>query len=557
MLTLIAAMNAFASNGLEALELKAKIGFVGGEDRIVKYELLNNERIVLIGEKNIQVWDTRDFKPISSVPHQIPQFSPHGFFSNYILLGLPKILDLWKPYIVDPKGRFIITAEKIGNNKLQSAVVRDLKTLKQTAVLDLPNVSTEFVTLDENNSVIRTFGETDNTGAFAVWDPETFQIKSMVSVDDYMWHHLIRNDGKAITGSGDTKFSWNDLNVKQGDKLTLRDVTTGNIEKEFIAENLVSRTTFRQTKISKDEKFLISIRDDRIVVWDIDGDGWPRFEVSAKGEKKDYVLVKVIDGRFLAVSVNKNFRVYDIAGNGEPQFAIASANPNDTVRLYDQTKDGRYIAVADDSKVSVLETKGNGKPVYEFNRENDNERFTLIKFFEERNSLAIGRVNRSEKKPERTEFYDIETGRLSVEVPIGFTSNVTLSPDQSFLYDHGFAGTAVWNFAQSTSFFISLETHEPRFKPGAVTQETPYKIEYTSLGPDGSLLLKYGGDVVSVYDVETGIEIQKLFDAKRVKYNKKNEVKKSGLGNAFWALVNTGVFALDDKFNTVNFWKIS
>jgi WD40 repeat protein len=555
---LIVSVFVFAADDDEILKLESKIGFIKGEDKIVQYNLLENKKILLIGEKNLQIWDVENAKLVNSVPHQIPQFAPRGFFSTYILLSIPQILDLWKPYVVDPNGKFIITAEKIGDNKLQSAVVRDLQTLKQIAVLDLPNVSTEFVALDERNNEIRTFGQTDKTGAFADWDADDFQLKKLISVDEYKWHHLIKNEAKVIVGSGDTKFLWSDFSIKQGDRLTLRDVKTGKVEKEFTAQNLIPRTTFQETTLSKDEKFLLAKRDERIFVWEIDGDGMPRFEVSAKSEKEDYDFVKIIGGRFFAVSVDKKLHVYDIAGNGTPQFVLASDTPNDSVQMFDQTKDGKYIAVADDAKISVLETAGDGKPLYEIVSENKNERFALIKFLEDKNSLAVGRVNRSDKKQPRTEFYDIETGKLTLEIPVVFSFNVKVTPDGNFLYDEELGGTGIWNFAKKSFFFISLKIYETEYKPDAIVPQTPpYNIEHTSLSPNGKLILKYGDDVVSVYDIETGKEVQKLFDAERVKYNKKNEIKKSGLGNVFWSEDSTGVYALDEKSKTVSFWKVS
>ncbi|MEZ5347200.1 MAG: WD40 repeat domain-containing protein [Pyrinomonadaceae bacterium] len=534
MLLIAASAVAAASSGNEILELKAKIGFTNGQDRIVKYNLIGEKRILLIGEKNIQIWDTENFKLINSVSHQIPQFAPRGFFSTYVLLGLPQMFELLKPYVVDPAGKFIITAEKTGDGKLKSAVIRDLNTLKQIAVLNLPNVSTEFVAFDEVKGEISTFGETDNTGAFAKWDAATFQQKNMVIVKDYKWHRLINDDKKAVVGSGETKFFWNDINIRQGDKLTLRDVETGSIEKEFTAPNLTPRNSFRYTEVTIDEKYLISTREDRIFVWEIDGDGTPRFEIPAKSDEGDYDLVKVIGSKFLAVSVDKNLRIYDIAGNGEPEFRLESPNSNDTVGFFDQTKDGRYIAVADDSKISVIKTSGDGTPVYETNRENENERFTVIKFLEDRNFLVVGRVNRTDKKRERTEFYDIETGKLIAEAPVGFTPSVSVSPDRNFLYDSGLGSTGIWNFAKETFFAVPLKIYQPEHDPNQVHQEMPYNVEHTLLSPDGKLLLKYG-DVVSVYEVDTGKEVQKLFDPERVKYDKKKEIKKSGLGEVFWA----------------------
>ncbi|HEY0050078.1 MAG TPA: hypothetical protein VGB68_12365, partial [Pyrinomonadaceae bacterium] len=143
-LIIICAVNfVFAQTGGEVLEFKSKIGFTGGEDKIVEYKFLENGRkLLLIGEKNLQIWDVENARLLNAATHQIPQFAPRGFFSTYLLMGVPRLLD-WRPFLVDEGGRWIITVEKIGANPLRSAVVRDLQNLKQIAALDLPNVSTD------------------------------------------------------------------------------------------------------------------------------------------------------------------------------------------------------------------------------------------------------------------------------------------------------------------------------------------------------------------------------------------------------------------------------
>lgn len=550
-------LSVFASNDSETLKYNAKIGFTNGEDSISAHNFFDGGRkLLLFGEKTLQIWDVASGKLLHSVPHQIPQFEYRGFISRYIFFDLPRLLD-WRPYLVDPDGKWLITAEKIGDNKLRSAVVRSLRDLKQIAVLDLPSrVSTEYLSFDKTNNEINAFGKTNDVGAFAVWSKDEFRLRRSFAVNEYKWHQYIRDNEKIVIGSGDSKTMWA-LKVKQGYHLTLRDAKTGAVEKEFTSPNLKPKSSFHDTSVSGDEKFLAAESHDRIFVWEIAGDGNPRFEIPAPGEKEEADLRKVFGERFLAASLGKKLAVYDLAGDGKPRFILASDTPNDSIEFFDHTADGKFIAVADDNKISVLETEGDGKPLYEIRRDSEKERFTLIKFLEEKNYLLVGRVNRSEDKPERTEVYDIVSGRLQFTIPADFGQNVRFTSDEKNLYDEELGSTRIWNLASKKFLLIPVTTYvTSSYDMNDVISE--YNTEHTSLSPDGKFVLKYGLDIVSVFDLETGKEIQKLFDPAHVKYYKKTtNIKKSGLQEAGWSDDGKFVYALGENWKTVNLWKVA
>lgn len=598
---------ASAQTGGEVLEFKAKIGFTGGEDKIVDYKFFENDRrLLIIGEKNLQIWDAENFKLLNAVPHQIPQFAPRGFVSTYLLLGVPRLLD-WRPFIVDEGGKWMITVEKTGANPLRSAVVRDLQTLKQIAQMDLPDVSTDYVSFDERKNEILSFGIADKNAAFARWDKDKFTAKEVVSIRDYKWHQKIRDGEKMIVGSGDSKVLWSLLNIKQGDTLTLRDVKTGAIEREYTAKNLKPETAFQKTTVSSDEKLLISERNDRIFVWEIDGDGQPKFEISQPNPKGSFSFKEIIDRKFIVVKIDEQLRIYDIEGNGAPKLDVAPQNPKEDLdfrqiigdrfvvveadnklRVYDtqggktlrfeivsddpkdsvdyrgSTKDGKYIAVSDDRKVSVFEVSGDGKPVYEIVRSSEKERFPTIQFQDNRNLLAVARVNRSEKKQPRTEFYDIGSGKLVIDALFEANSEMRYTPDGKYIYQTELGSFSVWNIPARRFFAIELATYTPPTDYSSTPnylQESPYNTEYVEFSPDYRYILRYGDDVTAVFETETGRELQAIFDAEKVKYDKQNRVKKSGLGKAGW--INNGkyVYALrkENLFTnsrTISFWQL-
>ncbi|HEX8368753.1 MAG TPA: WD40 repeat domain-containing protein [Pyrinomonadaceae bacterium] len=600
----------FAQTDGEVLEFKSKIGFTGGEDKIVEYQFLENgKKLLIIGQKNLQIWDVENAKLLNSVPHQIPQFAPRGFVGTYLLLGIPQILD-WRPFVVDKNGKWMITAEKIGTNPLRSAVVRDLLNLKQIAVLDLPNVSTDYIAFDENRNEIQTFGITDKNAAFASWNKDKFTLRELVAIKEYKWHQTILGDKKMIVGSGDTKVIWSalGLNAKQGDTLTLRDVKTGAIEREFTAKNLKPETSYQETTISTDEKLLISKRSDRIFVWEIDGDGQPKFEISNPNPKGDFSFKGIYERKFIVVKIDEQLRVYDIEENGAPMLEVSRQNPKEDLdfvrilsgrfaiikvdgklRLYDTqssktpkleivsdnpkdsmefqgaTEDGKYIVVRDDRKISVFEIPGGGKPLYEIIRQSEKERFPTIRFLDDKNLLVVARVNRSEKKEPKTEFYDIPTGKLVFDAAFEAGYNMKYTPDDRYIYQTQLGSFSVWNLAARRFFVIPLETYSPSSDSNTPDylkiDTTPYNTEYVEFSPDYRYILRYGDDVTAVFETETGKQLQTIFDPEKVKYDKQNKIKKSGLGKAGW--VNNGkyVYALEvtnffNSSNTVSLWEV-
>lgn len=585
------AVSVLAADEAKVLEFKAKVGFTNGEDRIIEHRFLDDDRrLLIIGSKSLQIWDVESARLVVSVPHQISQFAPRGFVSTYLLLGIPRILD-WRSFVVDENGKWIVTAERTGAGEKRSAIVRDLQTLKQLAVLELPTVSTEYITFDPNKGEIMTAGITGKIGEFANWDKAKFERTEFFGINEYKWHQKVRGGEKIIAGSGDTKVLWTGLNIKQGDTLTLRDVKTGAVEKEYTVKNLKPETAYQETTVSADEKYLISKRNDRVFVWNIDAGGDPKFEVSNPNPKGDFSLRRIVDGRFIVVKTDRQLRIYDVAADGAPvlsvapqndkedldfldlpgnRFAVvradnkirlydlqnpnapklevAPADPKDTTEYHGATRDGRFFVVNDDLKAAVYETARADKPLYEIPRQSEKERFLAIRIFDDKNLLAIARVNRSEKKPSRTEFYDLANGKISFEVAFDVGYDAKFSPGDRFIYEKGTGYFAVWNTAAKIAYGVSLKTRtHTQTDPvdGRETSGETYNTETVAFSPDYRYILRSGDDVTAVFDAETGKELQVIYDAEKVKYDKKNNVKKSGYGEASWIVGGKYVAAFD------------
>lgn len=596
----------FADDDDAILHFKAKIGFMNGEDKIVEYKFIDKDKkLVIIGEKVLQIWDVENARMLSSAAHRIPQFAPRGFVSTYLLLGVPRLLD-WRSFLIDADGKWIITIEKTDTRSLSSAVVRDLRTLRQIAVLDLPNVATDYVSFDDARGEIRTFGITDKNAAFGAWNPNGFALKESVSIKEYKWRQTIRADAKMIVGTGDTKTSWSGFGDKQGDRLTLRDAKTGAVEREFAAPNLQPESAYQTTTVSADEKFLISKRDERIFVWDIDGGGAPAFEISNPKPKGNLSLKEICDGKFIVVKIDDELRVYDVAGGGVPLLAIskqnpkedldfariiggrfvvveagdkirlydvrngqtlkleiASDNPKDSVHFYGATTDGKFFVVRDDRKISVFETAGGAQPIYEIVRRSEKERFPTVKFIEDKNLLAVARVNRSEKKPPTTEFYDAPTGKILFDASFEAGYDMKFTPGGKYIYQTELGAFSVWNVAARKFFALALETYTPSSDPNTIEYltESPRNTESVDFSPDFRYILRHGGNVTAVFETETGRHLQTIFNPDKVKYDKRSQIKKSGLGYAAWINDGKYVFALDagnffGGSKTISLWEV-
>lgn len=544
----------FAQDQTEPLKLKQTIGFDKIDDSIIRHKFVENgKKVFLLGGKNIQLWDVENGKLLNSVPHNISELKPESFFSKYFLLGIPEKLK-WEPFYFELNGKWIITIEKEGNSKAKSAVVRDSMTSKILASLDLPNsIPTDSVAVDTNKNEIITTGQKDEKFAFAIWDKDSFQLKRIITIDDFRWWQLLSNETKMVVGTGGFKL-FNFFGQNQGTSLTLRDVKTSVIEKEFTATSLNPKTSFEGTTISKDEKHLVSRREKRIFVWDINGNGLPKLEISQTNPKEKVELRDVFGGSYLVVSVDKSLRIYDLSGDGKPKFEFA---PTTGPYFYGASNDGKYFAVSNLGKIAVYETSGNGKPLYEFAPHDEKEYLYGGSFDESGKYFLLKRYNRKKDPPEKMEFYNLENGKSLFETPSSRNYKLALTPDKKFLYTENLGSTFVWNFTESKIFSIGLYTETPSEtdSDGNTTYGSERNIEFTKLSPDGKLVLKYGKYLTTVYDIATGKEIQTIFDAERVKYDKQNKIKDSGLNEAGWTDDGKYVFAYSDSGKTISFWE--
>jgi len=548
--------NAFSDE--EFLKYRGAVGFADRSDKIVDHEFTKDgKKLILIGEKNLQIWNVDSLKLIRSIPNSIDQFTPSsGFFSKYILLGLPKLLQ-WRPYLIDPNGKWIATIEKEPTAKGRLVIVRDLKNLDQIGTLSVDEFSAKWLSFDEQKNEILTTFEKGKANAFVSWKASDLSKTESIVIDEYKWHEKIQNGKKVIVGAGDSKFV---LNLKQGETLSLRDVATGETEKYFTADNLDPKTPFQDTEVTDDEKILISKRDDRLFVWDIDGDGKPRFEIP--GGDLGYKFKKILNDRFILASKEKDLYLFDIRGNGMPNMRFQALAPKDSVKFADISADGRFIALEEDERVRVFDLNGGGEPVLELRRDSPNERFRGIVFLNEFGSLAVGRANNADKKEFRSEIYDLTDFKLTKTYPRSFQPGYELILNDKYMFDESTGSASIWDPESGKAVFIPIktETNSCSYDDTNCT-ETTSNAQRLYFNNDETRLIRTGDNSDSLWDVKSGERLQELFDKDKVKCNKRNEVKHSGLAETKWSADNSYVYALDMSglFRTsrlIHFWDV-
>jgi hypothetical protein len=526
------------------------IGFTKGEDKIASYSFFDSgNKVVIFGEKQLQIWDVRQGKLLNSTKHNIDRFAPSGF-----LKGIAKMFTMnWNPVLIDPNGKWMMTLEKEKGSKIRVGVVRSLSDAKETKRIETPNMSVDWASFNDDKTEIETYGKTNDVAVLAAWDVNDLSLKRSITITDYDWHQDL-SGLKMIVGTGGTDSIW--FWDKQGNVLTLRDARTGEIEKSYSAEGFDPKSSYRNTTVSSDERLLFSTRDSRILVWKIAGDGKPLYEVTANKEN-GMSFSQVIGRDHFALMQGKSLQVYAIAGDGKPLYTLSSENPNDSMQIAAVTKDGKYIAVADDTSVALFETNGDGDPIFKIAHTNANERFRPIEFVKNDSLLAVGRHNRTDKWPAKTQIYELG-GKLVYDLEFLAEDDLQLSPDEKYIYTEFLGGTYVMNIPDKKRLYIPVEIHTPSNidYEGNTTNGTPENVDRTTPNSSFRFILKHRGDVTAVYDSAAGKEVQVLLDPAKVKYDKKNKVKKSALDDAFWAEDESYIYALDDKRHVMLFWNV-
>lgn len=527
-------------------QFRSKFGFAVGEDRIQTSEVLERQgKVVLFGSKNIQVWDIASAKLITSFPNNSYSPTLMGIFR----LVTSNITDLtaWRPYAVERDGKWVAIVEKAPDKGFRSVNIIDLSNGRSLARLSLDGMSVDELMYDDYSNELIISGIADKRAHLTVWDAVTFKQKSDIAVDQFKLSLYIRDRSKLILGTGETKIDWTGPNMKNGGQLVMVDAKTGKTEREFTADGLKPRTFYTDTTVSGDERFLFSRREGRNFVWEIDGDGKPKFEITAPDPRQSFSYRSLVAGRFLVFSNGKSKVIYDIEGDGKPMRIYRSAALNDTVYLSLPTADLKYVLASDDNSLSLYEFDKYDKPITRIEQQSEFERF-YDQCFWGNDHFKFSRINNKEKRPSITEIYDI-SGKLVQTLPTTVDCDSEISNDGNLILTRQWDRVRLWNYKEAREFVLRLKTYTS-------SEGGSGSAEYVQVSPDFSMLLKWGDQFVSLYRADDLEPIQTLIDKDTAKYTKENILKNSGIRTAKFSFDGTKIFTQDNDGRTFAVWDI-
>ena len=512
----------FAQNQAEVLKVKARIGFINAEDKFEKYRFIENgKKVVLVGKKNIQLWDVESAKLLSNVSYDPHVFSRAGKLEAFVSLGI-RLLLRWATIEVDPQGKWFAAIEE-GQNDQRKAVVRNLQTGEVLTHLELPDFPISELVFDGRKLIV--FGKKGKQTKLAFWDRESLEPLGSVVVEEYKWHQELEDNDRVLIGSGDQKLNWTGVVTRQGSRLSLWNIGTGQVEREFTASNLIPRDYFHEITVSHDERFILAKRDRRIFIWELAGNGAPKYEIAAVNPKEKAELVKILEKKMAVVRVNGENQVYQFGGQGKVLRQIPVGKPD----FIGTIKDNRFIGFAGDDEISLIDLEGDQDLIIKIKPATEKENVYVDRFVIDGKYLAVIKHQRTDKSI-KTEFYDTQTGALAFEVPFGLGDEINLTSDRRYLFTETLGRFSVWDFVENRSYVFELKTYTTSCEYGdsSCVTETG-NSEHATLFQNGKAVLKFSNKKTSVIDLQTGKELQNVFDPEKVEYDKQNKIKYTGI----------------------------
>ena len=321
---------------------------------IMQTSLAENEnKLYLIGKQNIQLWDISANKLVKAYPHEFSPIAPIGF--------LGKLLDIRYPLIINAektKGIALLSKKENGN---QTAALWDLRSGKQVGLIYRPGKTIRSMDFSgDGKTIISTHGELADM-EIVIWDTETLSVRNSIAARDLSWIHL-SNDGEKIfigTGKANT-WAGNVLGYDDSNKIDLLNARTGKLERSFKAPGIKSGSTIGSSPtLDKDERFIAARTGDDVTVWDTNGDGTPKYVINEKVKRAYRPLRISDDGRFLVTVPDRIINVYDIE-TGKLYKGIPTTDQLDSCYL---SPDSRYLIKRYTGTVAVTDLES-GKFLY-------------------------------------------------------------------------------------------------------------------------------------------------------------------------------------------------
>jgi WD40 repeat protein len=296
---------------------KGNFGLFTVNDSIRWHKYLEQEnQLLLIGSEHLQLLDLTNFKVIETRPLSLPYNDVRGDYSS-------------NEWTISPDGRRIVltglyeTRTKTKTENKQAAWVFDLQMGKRIALLNHPDQirtaewskdGKTLMTMDAY--AVDLFTRTLNV---SFWDGETFEYRHGVTVENVTWIYLSNDGERFFAASGKRKNLLGINYVSDSDSVVrIWKTRSGELEKTIAVGGGRFQPKTREIAISPDERFMLMVNkhksissEHRLLVWEINGDVKPKYELRPQPKIDDSRVVFSPDGRYFALDVGKNLQIYE------------------------------------------------------------------------------------------------------------------------------------------------------------------------------------------------------------------------------------------------------
>lgn len=330
----------FAQTEREYFHFKTRIGFDDqNEGRVQDYLFDHDRKLLLVGEKSFQIWDTATLRLLDSRPHEMRMNTGYGNL------------------VISPDGRKVIDVDAgmehfwmKKDNKPRPAFAYDLQTGKQIAVFErpvLPIRAAEWS--DYGETIVTRSNQWGGDAEISFWNGANFAYRTSIMVKGYAWHYLAHDGDSILVGIVNGRVvSWMTGQTNQGTMVRRYDTRTGSVIDELTAPNERKfRVDDGKTLVSPDEKFLAAEERGRnVLVWDLSErklPHLPKYEIAANNLKEGITLAGLSDdGVYFFARQGRDLVSYEIAsGKPGPDVAPAVAAKLESGRIF-LTPDNKY-----------------------------------------------------------------------------------------------------------------------------------------------------------------------------------------------------------------------
>ena len=302
------------SQSRPVLQAKAELRIEDADDRIITEKLLPSEnKLLIVGQKNIRVWDLVTAKPIASRPIDVPDVTED------------------KPRIISPNGLYMIVFGNYDSRDKRDKIKRpasiwNLETGKQIAVFDKTTKPVRYAAWSKNGRTLVTASDAIDSERIdadpveiSFWDGESFQYLNTVPADNIKWTYLSTDGSTFFYSVAKVKRMIIDKFLRDsGGPISVWHIKAGKVEQTIFANANDEEQGMRSISMSPDERFLTYVTqppkskdvERTLVVLNIDKTSSNyainrKYEIKPTPKINDWSASFSPDGKYLALITGK------------------------------------------------------------------------------------------------------------------------------------------------------------------------------------------------------------------------------------------------------------